>query len=192
MPPLSYAAPSGPYPVGVRTGQVYDTAHPRPSSRRLAVQVWYPAKTAGGEKRPYFTGNEARTLRWFCEANGTSAEWVDRLATIRTFSVTEAEPADGAFPTLLFSHGALSWIMQNTPLMEHLAGHGYVVCSVAHPGEASGVCYPNGDLIRYDTCFKDTFFTMLQDPDYSARYSADLTRRFELTSKFLDDKSMGP
>ncbi|NRA59767.1 MAG: hypothetical protein HRU25_02420 [Psychrobium sp.] len=41
--------------------------------------------------------------------------------------------ADDKFPVLIFNHGLYLVAEQNTILMEHLASHGYVIFSIAHP-----------------------------------------------------------
>lgn len=197
MAALTYAAPSGPYPVGVRDGEVLDTTHPvlRPQEaggRRLMVRVWYPALTDCRTFRPYLVDNEVKSLRWLTEATGVPQEWVDRLADVRTHSVAGAKPAGRGFPTLVYSHGAVGWVSQNTPLMEHLASHGYIVWSVAHPGEACGVRYPDGDTVRYDNVFNESFLGTVTDPRYLDKIAGDVATRFELTPEFLDDHTMGP
>ncbi|MFI1379604.1 hypothetical protein [Embleya sp. NPDC020886] len=197
MAALTYAAPTGPYPVGVRDGEVLDTTHPtlRPqdaNGRRLMVRVWYPAQTDGRTRRPYLVDDEAQSLRWLTEATGAPEEWVDRLTDVRTHGFADAKPAGRGFPTLVYSHGAVGWVSQNTPLMEHLASHGYVVWSVAHPGEACGVRYPNGDTVRYDDVFNETFLGTVADPHYRDKITGDVATRFEVTPAFLDDHTVGP
>ena len=47
---------------------------------------------------------------------------------------------DGPFPVLLFNHaGELGFTSQNQLLMEHLASHGYVILSIAHPYQSAKV-----------------------------------------------------
>ena len=51
-----------------------------------------------------------------------------------------AAPDDGPFPVLLFNHAReLGFTSQNQLLMEHLASHGYVIFSIAHPYQSSKV-----------------------------------------------------
>lgn len=196
MAAITYA-PSGPHPVGVRDGEVLDVKYPAMRSedangRRLMVRVWYPARSGGGARRPYLVGDEAQVVRWCVEANGAPAEWVDQLADVTTHSVEDAGAPAAPFPTLVFSHGATSWVAQNTPLMEHLASHGYIVWSVTHPGESSGVRYPDGELVQYEDRFQDTFVGLFTQPNYMDKLTGDVARRFEVTPQFLDDNAMGP
>lgn len=197
MVAITYAAPSGPHPVGVRDGEVLDVKYPamRPEDadgRRLMVRVWYPASSGGGARRPYLVGDEAQLLRWFVEAaGGLPAEWVDRLAEVTTHSVEDAEAAPGPFPALVFSHGALGWVSQNSPLMEHLASHGYIVWGLTHPGESCGIRYPGGELVRYDDSFAEALAGLATQPNYMDKLTGDVGRRFEVTPQFLDDHAMG-
>ena len=193
----TYAAPSGSHPVGIRDGELLDTQHPtmRPEDdkgRRLMVRVWYPAANADGEHRPYLVGDEDRIVAWSVEANGVPASWLDSLAAVTTYGVEDAPVLAGPHPTLVFSHGASSWVSQNTPLMEHLASHGYVVWAVAHPGEASGVRFPGGDLVRYDDHFHHTFVELGSDPRFLTKITGEIDERFAVTPGFLDDQTMGP
>ncbi|WP_413098166.1 alpha/beta hydrolase family protein [Streptomyces sp. Inha503] len=194
---ITYAAPTGPHAVGVRDGEVLDTTYPalRPeeaNGRRLMVRVWYPASPSAGQHRRYCEDAELPVLRWLAEATGAPQRWADQLAGMPSHSVTGAAVAASGFPTLVFSHGAMSWVSQNAPLMEHLASHGYVVWSVAHPGEACGVRFRDSELVRYDDGFKDKFVGLLAEPGYSDKLTGDIARRFEVTPEFLDDRAMGP
>jgi predicted dienelactone hydrolase len=58
--------------------------------------------------------------------------------------------AEGKWPVLIFSHGYTGYVAQNTVQMEELASRGYVVASIAHPGEAAWTSFPDGRSIPYD------------------------------------------
>ncbi|WP_150462100.1 alpha/beta hydrolase family protein [Nesterenkonia ebinurensis] len=193
---LTYDPPTGPRPVGVRDGELVDSTYPVVRAedslgRRIMLRVWYPASTADGEHRPYLIGEEARLVEWCVEPGGLPTRWATSLASMATFSVVDAPVAEGTFPTVIFSHGATAWVSQNTPLMEHLASHGYVVWSVAHPGEASGVRYPDGTTLRHDGTLQDAFVALVGSPSYQEKFMADIGRRHELTSDFHDDRGVG-
>lgn len=189
----TYRAPDGEFLVGVRDGEVVDTAYPTmreedADGRRIMVRVWYPAAASDVEPRPYLIDDEIEILRLFLEAGQAPAEWAEQLAAVLTHSRPDAPVAAGRFPTLIFSHGATGWVCQNTPLMEHLASHGYVVWSVTHPGEASGVRYADGDLVRYDDVFQDTMVAL----DYGEKFTGDVAQRHAATPALLDDQGLGP
>lgn len=125
--------PVGNYPVGTRSLRV-DAGEGQP----LEVIVWYPSRNASGLRTPYFSAAErevekpaiARNFRW-------PARILDNLASEPTNSVDGAAVAIGRFPAVIFSHGYWSYPRQNTALMEALAANGYVVLSLAHPGDAA-------------------------------------------------------
>ncbi|MCK9894834.1 dienelactone hydrolase family protein [Frankia sp. AgB32] len=50
-------------------------------------------------------------------------------------AVTDAPPAPGPFPLVVFSHGSAGSRVQAAYLMEALASHGYVVAAPDHPGD---------------------------------------------------------
>ena len=59
-----------------------------------------------------------------------------------------AAPTDGPFPVLLFNHALeLGFTSQNQLLMEHLASHGYVIFSIAHPHQSAKVNLGNAGTI---------------------------------------------
>jgi predicted dienelactone hydrolase len=50
-------------------------------------------------------------------------------------AVTDAAPAPGPFPLVVFSHGSFGSRTQSAFLMEALAGHGFLVAAPDHPGD---------------------------------------------------------
>ncbi len=50
-------------------------------------------------------------------------------------AVTDARPAFGRFPLVVFSHGSAGSRVQAAYLMEALASHGYIVAAPDHPGD---------------------------------------------------------
>jgi predicted dienelactone hydrolase len=124
----------GPYPVGVTTLSLVDTARmddegrPRP----VVTEVWYPAvEDARGQ--PGYVYGLADVLR------PEALELVDTMGIaveLPTEAVRDAVPRDDGerFPVVLFSHGASGVRMQSTFLTAALASHGYVVASPDHFG----------------------------------------------------------
>jgi predicted dienelactone hydrolase len=55
---------------------------------------------------------------------------------------------------LVFSHGYTGYVEQNTVQMEELASRGYVVASIAHPGEASWAPLPGGRGVPFSPALK--------------------------------------
>jgi predicted dienelactone hydrolase len=137
---LQFPAPGGQYPIGTRVLTIEV-----PGSPALEVIAWYPAGAAHGERAPYFTKAEReieipsilRNFRW-------PSKLLDNVALEPTHAYEDAPVASGRFPAVVFSHGYWSYPRQNTALMEALAAHGYVVFSLAHPGDASDLPTKSG------------------------------------------------
>lgn len=107
----------GPYPVGVRTHAIRDSARERP----LAVELWYPA-------------TEAVRGRDVDPATHDRYELLPGFPPVAQDAVRDADARPGRFPLVLFSHGYGSHRRQSTFLCTHLASHGYVVAAVDHTG----------------------------------------------------------
>ncbi len=122
--------------------------------RRLLVRVWYPAENIDGIKpRPYYTKEErGTTAGWLGGALGMPFIF-KYMAYAKTNSYENAPLLAGAasLPTIIYSHGYMSFAGQNTVLMEELASYGYVVYSVQHTYESAATVFPNGDIVKPDS-----------------------------------------
>jgi dienelactone hydrolase len=108
----------GPHPVGVRTVTVSS------SGRDIPIEVWYPApSTYAGQDRDPSTQDSYALFPGMPSSNQEA--------------VRDAEPADDAFPPIVFSHGFAGHRRQTTHLCTHLASHGYVVAAPDHVGNTT-------------------------------------------------------
>jgi predicted dienelactone hydrolase len=121
----------GPFPVGVRTIEIFDTGRPKPdgSPRRLLTEVWYPATqdtrgqpTVSYDLKSYFTPEQQAQLA--------------SLPLLQTTAVRDAKVATGhgPFPLVVFSHGQAAVRFQSTYYTVLLASHGYIVVAADHEG----------------------------------------------------------
>ncbi len=143
MPLVSLPAPAGPYGVGTFEYSITDPSRKERyapgHNRELYVEVWYPAEKSGLGDFP------VRTLfHELYEGDFTRQSFLfGYLSRVPTHSHVRAPIAarnGGRFPVLLFNHAlAPGFTSQNQLLMEHLASHGYVVVSIAHPYQSSKV-----------------------------------------------------
>jgi predicted dienelactone hydrolase len=151
MPVFSLPEPSGRYGVGTFAYSITDAArrerYAPTRNRELYVEVWYPAeKSAVG-------GLPVRTLfqELYEGAYTRQSLLFGYLRNVPTHShvlAPVAAPDDGPFPVLLFNHAlGLGFTSQNQLLMEHLASHGYVVLSIAHPYQSSKVNLGNAGTV---------------------------------------------
>jgi len=141
VPVFEIPDPSGPYGIGVTDFEVdfEDRAEiytaDEDDHREVMVRAWYPAEVAqGSTPMPYLTEAELGPVVEFVGVAAPVPWFFNHLPLVATHSHREADIAatEGPFPVLVFSHGYGSSFAQNTPLMEELASHGYVVFSIAH------------------------------------------------------------
>lgn len=141
MPIMKLPAPSGEYIVGSTNYSVTDLSRSEiktedPNDKReLFVEVWYPANLDGFEEAP-----PVKPL-WEELYKGESDRvsfFMNYLKGIDTHSYPDIPPNSdhGTFPVILFNHALQMFTSQSTLLMEHLASHGYIVVSIAHPYES--------------------------------------------------------
>jgi dienelactone hydrolase len=109
-------APTGPYPVGLRTFPWGDRT----------VAAWYPAAPTG-RRAPYLPASSGGARR--------RGRLDQRLDLVRAHAL-DAPPVAGAhpaYPLLLFSPGLGQIPTAYSALAEEMASHGYVVLGVPHP-----------------------------------------------------------
>lgn len=192
----TYPQPSGQFIVGVRDFEFTDRQYPvnrveDENGRRLMVRMWYPAASTT-RRRAYLEGAEekatveplVRAMSQFLPAISQYHE----LASIVTYSHVDAPPANtSGLPLLIYNHGGMGFVAMNTALMEELASRGYLCLSVAHPGEASGVLYPNGDIAPMDMAFVGEIFGVDSD-----KTKGSIGERFDKIRQYVDDGGLGP
>ncbi|PPU97634.1 hypothetical protein XhyaCFBP1156_09745 [Xanthomonas hyacinthi] len=105
--------------------------------------VWYPAKgSAAGDGSAYLQADiAATTLPALARNFGYATEDLAAAATAR-LSVRPRAPAARrrhGFPVVIYSHGLFLYPEQNSVLASQLASHGYIVVSIAHPGDSTDV-----------------------------------------------------
>jgi len=134
---------AGPFPVGVTTTTLVDTArtdHFTQQPRTLVTEIWYPAQDQArrmpknkfsdfipGGRTPEIDELIAKTYK-------TSAAEVDKLYWNEAHR--NAPVRAGRFPLVIFSHGNGGSRHQNTFWCDYLASHGYILVSPDHTGNA--------------------------------------------------------
>ncbi|MEP6906912.1 MAG: hypothetical protein ABI858_02860 [Pseudoxanthomonas sp.] len=153
----SLPVPDGNHAVGVVRAEFVDdsrkldAADPASGPRRIPAVVWYPAKGKPSKEAAAYLPEEiaATTLPALARNFGYAAEDVAPVGTARVqvrAGAPEARSRSG-FPVVVFSHGLFLYPEQNTALATHLASHGYIVISIAHPGDSTDVRLQNGRLV---------------------------------------------
>ena len=137
LPIVTLPAPDGPHVVGSRSFSLPDESRNdaylgAPDERReLYLQVWYPGTIDQAQPQP-----PIRTL-WEELYRGPRDPVTFLFGYLRgikthTYQDIPLSTADTSFPVIVFSHSLGLNAEQNTPLMEHLASHGYVVIGISH------------------------------------------------------------
>jgi pimeloyl-ACP methyl ester carboxylesterase len=132
LPTVHLPAPSGPAKVGTLTVELATkrpetfTAAPD-DTRRVPVQLWYPAAAGNGcVQPPYMDEVTARAV-----ADDLPADFA---ASVRLDACRDARVAPGRerYPVVLFSHGLGATRFGATALLEELASRGFVVAAIHH------------------------------------------------------------
>jgi len=131
-------AARGPLQVGVRTLVAenkdqfdilsYSAEKPDPRySRKLKLEVWYPAKLAAGQKEHTVYTDVLGSGPNDPKRPNTPFQFIGRAAR-------DAAPAAGTrYPLVIVSHGYPGSRLQMSYLTENLASKGYVVVAIDHP-----------------------------------------------------------
>ncbi len=128
--------PTGTHAVGTFSVLLVDESRDEPATaeadaRKLAIQVWYPAKLNAGptpERAPYFSNLEAYESTW----GNQRVQLLQRIKT-NSYLRVECADADHPFPVILFSHGWQSTRFLYSSMLEDLASHGFIVVGIDHP-----------------------------------------------------------
>ncbi len=149
MPIITLPEPTGSYDVGTLSFSLLDeerdeihTVDPN-DKRELFVEVWYPG-TLDEPITPKSLWSEL-----YAGERDVVSFTLNYLKKVKTHSYPGIPPAkdEDQFPLLLFNHGLQMFTSQSTLLMEHLASHGYIVVSIAHPYESLRVNLAQGGTV---------------------------------------------
>ncbi len=147
-PAFDLPMPGGPHRIGTAWLVVKDAtrlerfADTPGATRELPVKLWYPAAASATGPLGLYAAPESMTTLLPAALN-------QRLLRVKTHAIVDAPMAELRAPVLVFSHGYGGYAEQNTVQMEELASHGYVVASIAHPGEAAWAPFPDGRGVAY-------------------------------------------
>ncbi|MCK9923802.1 dienelactone hydrolase family protein [Frankia sp. AgPm24] len=106
------------------------------------------------------------------------------VGLVSTLAVTDAAPASGPFPLVVFSHGSAGSRVQAATLLEGLASHGYVVAAPDHTGDtlldaAAGQTEPQTPMAVERSRDLSAVLDALTDPSCQVR---DLVRSDQIAT----------
>ena len=151
IPVFRLPEPTGQFQIGATNLYLVDNTRPETFTpdpddhREVMVRVWYPAQL--------MTGSKAVPLMEYPPVQ------FDHLSLVKTHGYQDApvSNAQPAFPVLIFSHGHVGFIEQNLTLLEELASHGYIVCSMAHPYQTIATTFPDGRVVPAEAVLANDF-----------------------------------
>ena len=150
--------------------------------RKIPVTIFYPAESnQGKDSTPYSSPELLEALSQI--TFGLVSKNVAKVKTNCYKDVPIAASEDN-YPVIIFNHGYSSHTMQSTILCSDLASSGYIVVSVGHPYEASGVKYLDGRVIKIDRTIQENLKSVT-----SLKY---LQKIFKASTKeyYSDSKAM--
>lgn len=97
--------------------------------------------------------------------------------------------ANGKYPLVVFSHGSLGIKNANISAFEELASHGYVVCSIDHPGHSFYTKFEDGHTELFNKTYlneiinanKDTYYTKMDCYQLVQKWMTIRTQDINLT-----------
>ena len=116
------------------------------AQRKIPITIFYPAKSNGGkDSAPYASSELLEVL-----SNMTLGLVSKNVAKVKTNCYENVPIAvnEDKYPVIIFNHGYGGYTMQSTVLCSDLASSGYVVISIGHPYESSGIKYLDGSVIK--------------------------------------------
>ncbi len=117
-------------------------------SRKIVVQIWYPASEKSDSLYPYMDYKELR-INAISEQIGKPKAFIKPAGNVQGNSYFKAPLADNKFPLILFSHGLGGYKTQNSINIETLVSHGYIVIAPDHTYDASITAFPDGSVAEY-------------------------------------------
>ncbi len=180
VPVFSLPGTDGPYTVGTAYLNLTDTnrlemfSQDGSAYREIFAQVWHPSDdNVHKDPIPYWEYiNETHFM--LTGLFRMPQFFFNHLKYVKTHSHRDIpiSQAESKFPVLIFQHGYTFWINQNTPLMEHLASHGYIVVSIAHAYETCFFISRDGSVkpFYYDNEKLQLRWREVFDPEIAALY----------------------
>ncbi len=141
-PTLVIPKPSGQYSVGFTSFVVTDSGRSRP----ITLDIWYPAQTTEGLTAAPYT---EQALNVQLSKHQGIPLWLN--SEVPSYSFLDAPPINAKHPVIIFNHGFASFSKQNASNFQELASHGYLVMSLARPGESLIAKDAQGNRLELDT-----------------------------------------
>jgi hypothetical protein len=161
LPPASLPVPVLPLPtgdlaVGTATFELsfperFDPYGPEPGTtpRRMAVQVWYPARADGREPGPW-TPDLDLIGPLLSRRLGFPGFFLSHTVYTLGHARPNATPLPGSFPVILYSHDLADFRTVALNQLEALASRGYFVVAPDHARLSLVSRLPDGSVVDFD------------------------------------------
>jgi predicted dienelactone hydrolase len=177
--------PTGAFAIGVTDFELVDDSradlHEPRSPRRIPIRAWYPAAAETGQLRPYASPTEfEHQLKVGLSLIFPNDDRMAASFDVPTHAYQDAPVARTSSPVLIYSHGYMGYLGDNTALCEELASQGAVILSIGHPYLAIATIHDNGDVTSFDGQLWETVLGLSSDDRYlEALVLADPAARLE-------------
>ncbi|MGH8927220.1 MAG: alpha/beta hydrolase family protein [Acidimicrobiia bacterium] len=125
-------------------------AEPDLHSRRIMVQVWYPADVPDGAISGPWSDDVDVVGPALSRRLGFPGFFLSHTRYTSDHSVASAPPLSGRFPVVIYSHGWTGFRTIAVNQAESLASHGYVVVAPDHTFAAISTRFPDGTVVDLD------------------------------------------
>jgi hypothetical protein len=157
LPMVEIPEPTGPFPVGTVAFELLDQGREEPfaglqnRSRRIMVQVWYPAIVDEDDavQRPWIEDLEVvgpALAREF----GFPGFFLGYTRFAPAHAHPGADPVGGTVPVVVYSHGWRGFRSIALDQMESLASHGFMVIAIDHTHGSVATVFPDGTVAYLD------------------------------------------
>ena len=156
LPVPKIPAPNGPYSVGTSSFYWTDTSRQETLSpentnlsRRLMVQVWYPAESGQKSRKSTYLNGISLAGKIIAQKLGGVSFVFNHLELAKTNAWLDVPllKTETSYPVIVFSHGWTGFRTQNTHQAEELASQGYIVFAPDHTYGALLTIFPDNEII---------------------------------------------
>ena len=151
-------------------------------TRKIVVQIWYPASEKSDSLYPYMDNANIR-IQSISERIGKGRGLIKPASQVKTNTYYKAKPIDEKFPLILFSHGLGGYKTQNLINIETLVSQGYIVIAPDHTYDATITIFDDGTTIGFEAGLPDD---VSPEQFWSTRIPQINTRASDMS--FLIDK----
>ena len=123
-------------------------------TRKIVVQIWYPASEKSDSLYPYMDNKNLR-IESIADRIEKSKGLIKPIGDIKGNSYFKAKPVDQKFPLIIFSHGLGGYKTQNSINIESLVSQGYIVVAPDHTYDASITIFDDGTTIGFEAGLPD-------------------------------------